>query len=51
MEVWLWVMLGIMALCIIVLIIKIYILQNATKEIANAFADKLITDTNTLIDT
>lgn len=50
MEVWLWAVIGIMALIIIALLIKIYILQKAAKEIANAFADKLISDTNTLID-
>lgn len=50
MEVWLWAVIGIMALIIIALLIKIYILQKAAKEIDNAFADRLITDTNTLID-
>lgn len=50
MEVWLWAVIGIMALIIIALLIKIFILQKAAKEIANAFADKLISDTNTLID-
>lgn len=50
MEVWLWAIIGIMALIIIALFIKIYFLQKAAKEIASAFADKLISDTNTLID-
>lgn len=50
MEVWLWAVIGIMAVIIIVLLLKIYILQTAAKEIASAFADRLITDTNTLID-
>lgn len=50
MEVKLWVIIGIMTFSIIALLIKIYFLQKAAKEIANAFADKLITDTNTLID-
>lgn len=50
MEVWLWAVIGIMAFVIMVLCIKIYILQTAAKEIADAFADRLITDTNTLID-
>lgn len=49
MEVWLWAVIGIMAFVIMVLCIKIYILQTAAKEIADAFADRLITDTNTLI--
>lgn len=50
MEVWLWAVIGMMALLIIALLVKIYILKKATKEIDNAFADRLITDTNTLID-
>lgn len=50
MEVWLWAVIGIMALIVTALLIKIYFLQKAAKEIANAFADRLITDTNTLID-
>jgi len=39
-------------LCIIIicLCIKLYLLKKATKEIADDFADKLQTDTNTLID-
>jgi hypothetical protein len=36
-------------LIIIALCIKIYLLQKAAKEIEEAFADRLITDTNTLI--
>lgn len=50
MEFWLWVTIGIMALVIIVLAIKNYMLQKSAKEIKDAFADKLITETNTLID-
>lgn len=50
MEEWLWALVGIMAMIIIALFMKIYILQKAAKEIANAFADRLMTDTNTLID-
>lgn len=50
MEVLLWVIIGILALMILVLLIKIYLLRKGAKEIADAFADKLITDTNTLID-
>lgn len=50
MEVWLWAIIGIMAVIIIALLIKIHILQKSAKEIENAFAEKLITDTNTLID-
>lgn len=50
MEIWLWTFIGIMAMMIIALVIKICILQKAAKEIEKAFADRLITDTNTLID-
>ncbi len=50
MEKWLWVVIGILILIIVALLIKIYLLQKAAKEIEEAFADRLITDTNTLID-
>lgn len=50
MEMWLWVPIGIMAILIILLLLKIYVMQSAAKEIESAFADRLITDTNTLID-
>ena len=50
MELWLWGVIGIMAVVIVALLIKIYLLQKAAEEIACAFAERLITDTNTLID-
>lgn len=50
MIVWLWAAIGMMALIILALLIKIYTLRKAAKEIQEAFADRLITDTNTLID-
>ncbi|WP_434309415.1 sensor histidine kinase [Hominifimenecus sp. rT4P-3] len=50
MEEWLWAFVGIMAIIIVALFMKIYILQKAAGELADAFADRLITDTNTLID-
>ena len=50
MEEWLWAIAGVMAVIIAALFLKIYILQKAARELANAFADRLITDTNTLID-
>lgn len=50
MEIWLWVLIGIMALIILVLLVKIRILQKAAKEIGNAFADRLSLNTNMLID-
>ncbi len=50
MEIWLWAFIGTMAMIIAALLVKIYILRKSAKEIENAFADRLITDTNTLID-
>lgn len=49
MELWLWASIGILTVIIIALLVKIHMLQKAAKEIENAFADRLITDTNTLI--
>lgn len=50
MEFWLWVLIGILVLIIVGLFIKIYLLRKATKEIEESFADRLMTETNTLID-
>ena len=50
MNKWLWVLVGIMALTIVALIIKITLMQRSAKEIEHAFADRLMTETNTLID-
>lgn len=50
MKIWLWVSIGIMSITILLLLLKIYTLQKSAKEIESAFADRLITDTNTLID-
>lgn len=50
MEICLWAVIGMMAVIILALLIKIHILQKTAKEIENAFADRLVTDTNTLID-
>lgn len=50
MEIWLWAAIGISIAIIIGLLIKIYILQKSVKEIEIAFTDRLITDTNVLID-
>jgi hypothetical protein len=50
METWLWAVICGLLLITIALCIKIYLLQKAAKEIEEAFADRLITDTNTLID-
>ena len=40
---------GIMSVVIIVLCIKIYLMKKSSREIADEFADRLQTDTNTLI--
>lgn len=50
MEPWSWACMGIMAIIIVALFIKIHILRKAAKEIENAITDKLMTETNTLID-
>lgn len=50
MELWLGASIGILVLIILALLIKIHILQRSVREIETAFADRLVTDTNTLID-
>ncbi len=50
MEIWLWALVGVMAVSIIALLVKVRLLQKAAKEIETAFADRLMTDTNTLVD-
>lgn len=50
MQIVLWVIIGVLALVIAGLFVKIYILQKSAKEIEEAFADRLVNDTNTLID-
>ena len=50
MEIWIWVSIGILIAIIIALLVKIHILQKSVKEIEIAFADRLVTDTNILID-
>jgi len=50
MEIWLWVSIGILIAIIISLLVKMHILQKSVKEIEIAFADRLVTDTNVLID-
>lgn len=50
MEIWLWVSIGILIAIIIALLVKMHILQKSVKEIEIAFADRLVTDTNVLID-
>lgn len=50
MVFWVWAVLGVQVLIIAALMIKIYLLRKSAREIADAFADRLRTDTNTLID-
>lgn len=50
MELRLWAVIGLMIVIIFALLAKIRILQKAAREIENAFAHRLITDTNTLMD-
>lgn len=50
MSIWLWTLIGIFIFAILFLLIKIYLLQKSANEIRKAFTDKLMTDTNTLID-
>lgn len=50
MKIWVWVSIGILITIIIVLLVKVYLLQKSVKEIEIAFADRLVTDTNVLID-
>lgn len=50
MEVWLWICIGILAVVIVALLLKIHLLKKAAREIEDAFADRLVTDTNTRID-
>ena len=49
-DIRLWAVIGGMAAVIVVLVIKLYSVHKATKEITQAFAERLATDTNTLID-
>ncbi len=51
MEIWLWAAIGVMATIIVVLFVKIYTFyRNQQRRLKNAFADRLMTETNTLID-
>ena len=50
MELWLWGIIGILAIIIIALLLKIFLLQKAADEINEGFSSRLTADTNTLID-
>lgn len=49
MEFWLYVLIGILIIIILALAVKIILLQKSANEIAEEFADRLTSDTNTLI--
>ena len=50
MEPLLWAVIAILLLIILLLLVKIHLLQKGAKEIAEGFAEKLNTDSNTLLD-
>lgn len=50
MEIWLWIIIGVLIFIILLLGIKISLLQKAAREIQTGLASKLQTETNTLID-
>ena len=47
---WLWLFISGLILIIILLLIKIHLLRKSVQEIESSFSEKLITDSNTLID-
>lgn len=49
MNEWLWVLMGILLVILFLLLWKIYLLRKSAREIREAFAERLVTDTNTLI--
>lgn len=49
MEIWIWVLPGVLAVVIVALAVKVYLMEKAAREIEDAFAARLTTDTNTLI--
>lgn len=50
MEPWLWALVGLLTLALLILLIKLYLLRKSARELQEAFAERLTTDTNTLID-
>lgn len=50
MEIKLWILIGILIWVILLMGIKIYLLQKSAREIRDGLADKLASETNTLID-
>lgn len=50
MEVWMWAVIGVLAMTVLELLIKIDTMRKAAREIGEAFGEKIAADTNTLID-
>lgn len=50
MEIGLLVVIGLLVIVIIILFIKLFLVQKAAREIQEAFTERLMTETNTLID-
>lgn len=50
MGFWLLVIIGILLIVIFILLIKLFLLQKTAREIETQFAERLMTETNTLID-
>lgn len=50
MEIWFGAVMVLMAVVILVLFLKVHMMQRAAEEIAHDFAERLLSDTNTLID-
>lgn len=51
MEFWLLVVISILLILIFILLIKLFLVQKTAREIEAQFAERLMTETNTLIDT
>lgn len=50
MEIGLLVVIGLLVIVIIILFIKLFLVQKTAREIQEAFTERLMTETNTLID-
>lgn len=50
MEFWLLVVIGILTIFIFILLVKLFLIQKTAREIETQFAERLMTETNTLID-
>lgn len=50
MEIWLWVIIGILVCIILVLSARLFLMHKSVHEIETGFAGRLTTETNTLID-